>query len=454
MPKYFGYCRKSTDEKNKQILSIDQQIYELKEFAARENLEIVEFFVEKKTAKEPGRVIFNNLLKLVEKGLADGIVAWHPDRLARNSVDGGRIIYLLDTGQLNDLKFPTFWFQNTPQGKFMLNIAFGQSKYYVDNLSENVKRGLHFKAKQGEWPSFAPFGYVNDKNTRCLQVVPEKAKLVKIVFANFASGDFDSLKAIRNYLFEKGIKRKNGKPLHYNQIRDMLKRDLYTGIFTYAGETYEGKYTPLISKDLFDKVQTRLNSLYNTKSQKHEFDFTGLMKCKECDSYITAENHTKFYKTTNRTAEYIYYRCTKKKGDCSQGYIRQENLEPQLREIVWKSGLSESWEQGMMKLWQKDSLEAKQSLSDNLTPLTISLVAVEKKLSRLLELYLEESIDFSDYQFKKTQLLEKKQVLKSNIEKVKTDGVSWLETWNILSILQVFIYLMYPVFLLSTAYTL
>lgn len=146
--RYFVYCRKSTDEKHKQILSIDQQIYELKEFAKKENLEIVEFFTEARTAKEPGRKIFNNLLKLIEKGFADGIVTWHPDRLARNSIDGGKIIYLLDTGQLKDLKFPTFWFQNTPQGKFMLNIAFGQSKYYVDNLSENVKRGLHFKAKK------------------------------------------------------------------------------------------------------------------------------------------------------------------------------------------------------------------------------------------------------------------------------------------------------------------
>src|SRR3990167_3381533 len=142
MLKYFGYCRKSTDEKDKQILSIEQQIYELKEFAARENLEINEFFTEAQTAKEPGRKVFNNLLKLVEKGFAQGIVSWHPDRLARNSIDGGKIIYFLDTGQLQDLKFPTFWFQNTPQGKFMLNIAFGQSKYYVDNLSENVKRGL------------------------------------------------------------------------------------------------------------------------------------------------------------------------------------------------------------------------------------------------------------------------------------------------------------------------
>ena len=141
MSKFFLYARKSTDEPDRQILSIEAQVAELEEFAAKESLKIVSFVTESKTAKEPGRQKFAEVLKEIEDGKANGILSWHPDRLARNSVDGGKIIYLLDTGKLLDLKFPSFWFENTPQGKFMLSIAFGQSKYYVDNLSENIKRG-------------------------------------------------------------------------------------------------------------------------------------------------------------------------------------------------------------------------------------------------------------------------------------------------------------------------
>ena len=152
MIKYIAYCRKSTDEKDKQVLSIEAQIAELKEFAKRENFSVVDFVIEAKTAKCPGREQFNEVLKRIEKDEVQGIISWHPDRLARNSIDGGKIIYLLDTGKLLDLKFPSFWFENTPQGKFMLNIAFGQSKYYVDNLSENVKRGNRQKLRRGEWP--------------------------------------------------------------------------------------------------------------------------------------------------------------------------------------------------------------------------------------------------------------------------------------------------------------
>ena len=143
--KFFLYARKSTDVEDKQVLSIDAQITELRAFAKQNNLNVIETFIEKQSAKIPGRPIFGEMLERVESGEADGILAWHADRLARNSVDGGRIIYLLDTGKLASLKFPTLWFENTPQGKFMLNIVFGQSKYYVDSLSENTKRGLRQK---------------------------------------------------------------------------------------------------------------------------------------------------------------------------------------------------------------------------------------------------------------------------------------------------------------------
>ena len=133
--KFFLYARKSTDVEDKQVLSIEAQIIELRAFAKQNNLNVVDVFIEKQSAKIPGRLIFGEMLERIEKGEADGILAWHPDRLARNSVDGGKIIYLIDCGRIAALKFPQFWFEPTPQGKFMLNIAFGQSKYYVDRKS-------------------------------------------------------------------------------------------------------------------------------------------------------------------------------------------------------------------------------------------------------------------------------------------------------------------------------
>lgn len=138
-------------------MSIESQIEELKEFAKKENFEISEIFIEKKTAKVPSREIFNKMLSKIETSkIPIGILVWHLDRLSRNSMDGGRIIYLLDTEKLADLKFPTFSFENTPTGKFFLSIALSNAKYYIDNLSENVKRGNRQKPRQGEWPGQKP----------------------------------------------------------------------------------------------------------------------------------------------------------------------------------------------------------------------------------------------------------------------------------------------------------
>ena len=103
MNTYFLYARKSTDIEDKQVLSIDAQLAELREFATRENLSVVAELIEKQSAKIPGRPIFNKMVSRIEAGEASGILAWHPDRLARNSIDGGRIIYLLDQERLKTL---------------------------------------------------------------------------------------------------------------------------------------------------------------------------------------------------------------------------------------------------------------------------------------------------------------------------------------------------------------
>ena len=128
--KYFVYCRKSQESDDRQTLSLESQQQEVDQLIASESVEIVDTYVEAFSAKSPGRPLFNEMLDRIERGEADGIIAWHPDRLARNSMDGGRIIYLLDQGKLNDMKFCSYSFENSSQGKFMLNIIFGYSPIY------------------------------------------------------------------------------------------------------------------------------------------------------------------------------------------------------------------------------------------------------------------------------------------------------------------------------------
>lgn len=154
--------------------------------------------------------MFNEMLQRIESGEADGIIAWHPYRLARNSIDGGRVIYLVDIGKIKGLKFPTFRFDNTAYGKFMLNIAFSQSKYYVDNLSQNIRRGIRQKLRRGEWSALAPIGYVNDAKTRKVVLDKEKYLKVKKIFELYAIGNY-SVPALLEISKKINLKNRSGK---------------------------------------------------------------------------------------------------------------------------------------------------------------------------------------------------------------------------------------------------
>jgi DNA invertase Pin-like site-specific DNA recombinase len=418
MPKYYLYARKSTDDEDRQVLSIESQINELREYAKKENLFIVEEFVEAKTAKGPGRSIFSFMLKQVEAGLADGILAWHPDRLARNSIDGGKIIYLIDTGKIVDLRFPTYRFDNSAQGKFMLSIAFGQSKYYVDNLSENVKRGLREKLRRGEWPGWAPVGYLNDYKQHTIYPASEKAPFIKKMFELYATGNY-TLESMVQELKKWGLSGNRGKPVCKAQLARMLRNPIYYGVFKYRGELHEASHPPLISKKLFDKVQEVLEG----KSRAHKptevkYAFTGLIKCSYCGCSITAE----------KQKGHIYYHCTKKKGPCpSKKFLREEALLSQVNKAILKVYIDDKTKDKMLnrldELFQEES-KASFSLSEQIKN---RLKEFDKKIERLIDIYISREITQEEYAKRKAKLLNEKKDLEVNLKQIEKNSGGWLE---------------------------
>jgi DNA invertase Pin-like site-specific DNA recombinase len=403
--KFFLYARKSTDEPERQILSIEAQLFELREYAKKEKLNIVREFVESKTAKEPGREIFNEMLAGIEEGEAEGILAWHPDRLARNSIDGGRIIYLIDTGKITALKFPTFWFDPTPQGKFMLSIAFGQSKYYVDNLSENIKRGIRQKLRNGIWPAWAPLGYKNDKENKRIVIDKEKARFIKKAFEFYATGEYP-LSEIRKIINKAGLVGKKGKTLSVSNYQYMLKNPIYYGVIRYNGEIYEGKHEPIITKKLFDKVQKVLSERSRPKTKKLKpYIYRGLFRCGECGCFITTETQK----------GHNYLRCTKRKIRCSQRYTREEIISGQIREKIQKVSLCSAWVNASIAQFKKEKSEITQAESSFAQKMQNELVKIETKLDRLLDLQLEGNLSQAEYAVKKQKLILAKKDLEEKI---------------------------------------
>ncbi len=413
MDTYFLYARKSTDEPDRQILSIEAQITELKEFAAREHLTISRVFIESQTAKEPGRPIFNEMLSLVEKGKANGILAWHPDRLARNSVDGGRIIYLTDTGKIATLKFLTHWFEATPQGKFMLSIAFGQSKYYVDNLSENVKRGLRQKARRGESSGVAPTGYLNDRLNHRIVKDPERFRLVRQMFEMYATGNY-SLRSLREAVFDMGLVSKSGQKLAIGNIQRILTKPTYYGAFLSNGELFAGTHEPLVSKKLFDTVQAVLTSKTSAKKRGEKvFPFRGLFSCGECGCSVTAEVQK----------GYTYYHCTKRKDvRCSQPYIREELLTDQIDDIIRSVALPQYCVDQLINLvniQEKDSVASSDLFAEKLKG---EIKACDDKLNILLDAHLERVLSRDEYTSKKNEVLSRKMDLDQKVKDFERRG--------------------------------
>lgn len=373
---WYLYIRKSTDEIDRQVLSLESQMTELKQFAEKENIEIIETFIEKKTAKVPGRPVFNEMLSKLKNGFGGiGILSWAPDRLSRNSVDGGQIIYLLDTGKLASLKFPTFAFENNPSGKFFLSISLSNAKYYVDNLAENVQRGNRAKLRRGEWPGQKPLGYVYDHRLR--NIVPDKkrAEIVKRIYEEFATGRH-SYESISNLLADLGIKSRSGKPRHNYAIHGLLTNKLYIGIMKWKDELHEGKYQPLISKQLFDKVQQVLDNKSRPRNRResHGFPFCGLFHC-SCGSMLTAQW---------AKDKYRYYRCTRKKGKCTESYIQENDLQNQIIEKIKTIALPDGWADQMLNYLELEKKKEAKSSDAFVREANKNMILVQDKMDKLL----------------------------------------------------------------------
>ena len=415
----FLYARKSTDEDDRQLLSIDAQLAELREFARKESLHIAREFVESRTAKVPGRPVFDAMMRDVERGHVEGILAWHPDRLARNSVDGGRIIYALDTGNMNALKFPTFWFENTPQGKFMLQIAFGQSKYYVDNLSENVKRGIRQKIRLGWFPSKPPVGYLNEPRLRTIVIDTDRAPLVRKLFEAYATDQY-TIYQLRDLSERLGLVSRSGRPMFASRIPVILADQFYLGKFRLKGELHDGAHEPIISRDLFDRVQIILTRRSRKVAPRdpNDFAFLGMVHCASCGATITAE----------RQKGHHYYRCTKKISPCPEKkYLREEKLETRFRAGLDAVSIDDEWAGLMLAEVERMRDAEKDAHREQVQHAEDRLSALDARQARLVDLHLDGGISREDYLSRRERIMQERGALAAQVAKMKAEGTGRLE---------------------------
>jgi site-specific DNA recombinase len=348
--KCFIYLRRSQDRDDRQQLSIEKQDRRVRQIIT--DNEFTPFFLppEERTARKPGRPIFDDMLNRIENGEARYIAVWHLSRLSRNSIDAGRLIYAIDTGKLLAIHTPGRVYRDTPDDKAFLAIELAFAKKNNDDLSEQVRDSFVDKRNHGEYPGPAPLGYVNIITSPGKRnIAPDPITSPKVIeLFNKAASKRYTLDDIWREAQNIGLKSKRNKELGKQTVTELLKRRTYTGAFKYGGlEWHQGSYEPLISIELFDTVQLAMGWAKKRTTPGTTrgafYPYKGLLLCKTCKFNVTA--YTKPKTLADGTLKsYVFYTCTKKNKvvKCSEPQLSSKDLETEIKGRVSEYSITEA----------------------------------------------------------------------------------------------------------------
>jgi site-specific DNA recombinase len=325
-----AYARVSSKEQEKEGYSIPAQLKSLRSYAAVSSLQIMDEFIDVETAKEAGRPGFARMLDRFKKSRSCKILLVEKtDRLYRNlkdwvTIDGLdlEIHFVKENVVLSG--------DSRSSEKFMHGIKVLMAKNYIDNLSEETRKGMSEKAAQGFWPSFAPLGYRNATALNGKRIIePDRtlAPIITLMFERYATGQYSLADLTKMSRTEGMFFRKSKDTVPRATINKILRNRLYTGEFNWDGRIYAGMHAPLVTKDLWERVQEVLDGRHANRHRKmkHNFAFSGLISCGHCGCALVGEI---------KKGKYVYYHCTGYKGKCPEPYTREEVLEEQFAHLL------------------------------------------------------------------------------------------------------------------------
>ena len=393
------YARVSSKEQE-QGYSIRAQRELLRSYAAERAMLIQQEFLEVETAKTTGRPVFAEMLGYIQGHASCGVLLVEKtDRLYRNFKDYLTIDELgLEVHLVKENDIQT---KDSRSGaKFMHGIRVLMAKNYIDNLREEVQKGLRTKAAQGLFPSYAPLGYLNTKGPDGKRIIvpdPLLGPMITRLFTWFAAGEH-SLKALAAIAYAEGFRfRKTRNKIPITTLHKILRKRIYMGEFDYAGTTYQGNHEPLVTREIWERVQEILDGRHAKKHRKvtHDFAFSGMVSCGHCGCSLVGEIKKK---------RYVYYHCTGYRGKCPEPHTREEVLERQftdsLHDLIIPPPVLE-WLQAELITSDVNAQAAREQL---LRRDQAELERLQKRLDVLYDDRLDERIDASTYDQKAAEV--------------------------------------------------
>lgn len=433
--RYFLYARRSSDSEDKQILSIESQLTVLRAIAMVQKIEIAQEFTESASARDPGRPVFGELMKLLKAGKVQGILVWKLDRLARNMVDGGEIIYELTLGRLKEIITPEATYTNAGDSKFMLAMLFGAAEKYSDDLSSAVRRGNKTVLERGKVPGPVPLGYVKTHEHEAIRGTgtvipdPERFETVKRIWKEVLGGNTNVSDIWRKARYEWGLTTRPTKsglahPIAISNLYAILRNPFYAGKVSRGGETYKGEHPPMITFGQFEEIQKQLGHREESPtSHGEQYLYHGLLNCGDCGRMLCGERHEK------PGHVWIYYRCSRRRAGyihCKAQAVREDELSGQLAalfENVIVDPTVRDWAYEAIAWWAGDDEASPEKLARRAKG---ALARAEQELANLTDMVIRDVFTVEEYKVRRVNQLAKIQHLREAL----ADPVEKLAAWK------------------------
>lgn len=405
MRRFYAYIRVSTSKQNEFGVSPEAQRDAIERYAKQHDLTVIEWFEEVQTAAKAGRQQFTRLMSLLQKSKADGVIMHKIDRGARNLRDWVALGELIDAGV-------TVYFANenldmrTRGGRLSADIQAVVAADFIRNLREETKKGLYGRLKQGIYPFNAPLGYQNHgKGGKVKSIDPVRGPLVKKLFELYDTGHY-SLLDLADEMHRRGLRNRRGRKVTRNGLSTILNNPFYCGLIriTKTQETFSGIHPPLISASLWKRVQERLKGRLHRKVVRHDFVFRRLLVCGYCGKKLRGE----------RQKGHTYYRCHT--TDCPTKCVREEIIEKAMTKLFKSCKLSEKERMYVLQLIDLRAGTVVEDGEKERQALRLQLSHVESRTNRLVDAYVDGSLEKEMFDQRKIALLLEQRELREMLE--------------------------------------